>query len=144
MVTVRKCSVSDAEMICRLNTEVMNYRYPLVDTEEALSCLLQNTGHGIFVAELDGQIAGYIHLQDYETLYFPPMKNILCLAVFPEYRERGVASAMLMAGETWAKETGAAGIRLDSGEERLPAHACYEKAGYLPRKMHKNFVKKFS
>lgn len=143
MLMVRKCVASDAEMICKLNTEVMNYPYPFADTLETLERLLQDAGHGVFVAELDGRIAGYIHLQEYQTLYFAPMKNILCLAVFPEYRRQGVGSALLAAGEAWAKETGAAGIRLDSGAERLPAHACYEKSGYTARKMHKNFVKKF-
>ena len=144
MITVRKCALTDAETLYRLNTEVMGYPYPLEDTVETLGRLLQNTGHGIYVAEIDGQIAGYIHLQDYQTLYFAPMKNILCLAVFPEFRRNGVASALLATGNNWAKENGAAGIRLDSGAERLPAHACYEKAGYMARKMHKNFVKKFS
>ena len=144
MITVRKCVLSDAEMLCRLNTEVMKYQYPFDDTVKLLEKLIGNVEHGIFVAEHNGQIAGYIHLHDYQTLYFVPMKNILCLAVFPEYRRKGVGSALLAAAEQWAKETGAAGIRLDSGEERLPAHACYEKAGYVARKMHKNFVKQFS
>lgn len=97
----------------------------------------------VLVAEEDGTLAGYIHLEDYDTLYFPHMKNILGLIVLPEYRGKGIASALLAEAENWAKAAGASGIRLDSGIERVCAHVCYRKAGYTEQKLHKYFKKLF-
>ena len=143
MLLIRKCCTEDAEMLWKINREVMNYDYPRDKTVEKLKDLMVNEAHCILVAEIDGQITGYIHLNDYDTLYFDHMKNVLCLAVLSEYRRKGVATKLLEAGERWAKETGAVGIRLDSGAERLAAHDCYEKAGYVQKKMHKYFRKIF-
>lgn len=143
MLTIRKCRIEDAKILCKINREVMGYDYSVEKTMEKIKQLVNQDENGIFVAEVDDQIAGYIHLNSYDTLYFDHMKNILCLAVLPEYRGKGVATALLEAGEEWAKETCAAGIRLDSGAERLAAHTCYEKAGYEYKKMHKYFRKMF-
>lgn len=143
MFLIRKCRIEDAEILCKINREVMGYDYPVEETAEKIKQLVNLDENGIFVAEDENQIAGYIHLNSYDTLYFGHMKNILCLAVLPEFRRRGVATVLLEAGEKWAKEHGAIGIRLDSGAERLPAHACYEKAGYEQKKMHKYFRKMF-
>ncbi len=143
MIFVRKAKSEDVKAICKINAEVMGYSYPREETQNKLCMLMENLGHGIFVAEYDGAAVGYIHLHDYDCLYFPHMKNVLCLAVLPEFRRKGIASALLRAGECWAEGTGAAGIRLDSGAERLPAHGCYEKAGYVQMKMHRYFRKMF-
>lgn len=140
---IRRATERDTQGIFRLN-QAFGYEYPLDATAEKLRVAVSDPGQCILVAaEADGVLSGYIHLEDYDTLYFPHMKNILGLIVLPEYRKRGIASALLAEAEIWAKDTGAAGIRLDSGVERAPAHACYCKAGYTERKMHKNFRKLF-
>ena len=140
---IRRATEQDVQGIFRLN-QAFGYEYPLKATAEKLRAAVSDPGQCILVAEeADGVLSGYIHLEDYDTLYFPHMKNILGLIVLPEYRKRGIASALLAESETWAKDTGAAGIRLDSGAERAPAHACYRRAGYTERKLHKNFRKLF-
>ena len=140
---IRRATEQDAQGIFRLN-QAFGYEYPLEATADKLLAAVSDPGQCVLVAEAaDGVLSGYIHLEDYDTLYFPHMKNILGLIVLPEYRKRGIASALLAEAENWAKDTGAAGIRLDSGAERTPAHACYCKAGYTERKLHKNFIKLF-
>ena len=140
---IRAAMERDALGIFQLN-QAFGYEYPLEETAEKLRAAVSDPGQCVLVAEeTDGELSGYIHLEDYDTLYFPHMKNILGLIVLPEYRKQGIASALLAAADTWAKDTGAAGIRLDSGAERAPAHACYRKAGYTERKLHKNFRKLF-
>lgn len=139
---IRKAVETDAQGIFLLN-EAFGYHYPLDETAKKLCGTIMDPGQCLLVAEEDGTLAGYIHLEDYDTLYFPHMKNILGLIVLPEYRRRGVAMGLLEEAECWARNTGAAGIRLDSGYERTPAHACYHKAGYTERKLHKNFIKLF-
>jgi len=86
-------------------------------------------------------VVGYIHLENYDTLYFDHMKNVLVLAVFTEFRRRGVATRLMAEAEEWAAETGAAGIRLVTGVEREDAHAFYERMGYTMRKLQKHYIK---
>ena len=139
---IRTALKTDAESIWRLN-KALGYEYPFADTEKRLHTIMANPSHCIFVAELDGVVAGYIHLEDYDTLYFDSLKNVLALTVLPEFRRRGVATHLLSKADEWAKATGASGIRLDSGIERVGAHACYRHNGYQEVKLHKYFKKLF-
>lgn len=139
---IRKATEQDAKGIYLLN-DAFGYKYPLEETIKKLQALVSDPGHCILVAEQENVLVGYIHLEDYDTLYFSHMKNVLGLIVLPEYRRQGIATELLATAATWAKDTGAAGIRLDSGAERASAHACYSKAGYRERKLHKNFIKLF-
>ena len=140
---IRRAVIEDAEAIYRLNKIAMNYDYPPEQTEKKLAAALADSGQCILAAEEDGELVCYIHLEGYDTLYFPHMKNILAVAVAPEFRRRGIATALLSAGEAWAKETGAVGVRLVSGIERVNAHTCYHKVGYTEKKLQKNFRKLF-
>lgn len=140
---IRKSTVEDAAGIQRLNKTAMGYDFPVAETEKKLRNALADAGQCVLVAVENQEIVGYLHMEDYDTLYFPHMKNVLALAVLPECRRRGIASQLLAAGEDWARETGATGIRLVSGAERQEAHACYLKAGFKERKLQKNFRKSF-
>ena len=142
MLIVRPAKPEDAPAIQRLNKEGLGYDYPLEKTRVLLDSLCGREDQCVLVAELDGElVVGYIHLENYQTLYFAPMKNVLGIAVFPEYRRTGVATKLLTAGEQWAKETGASGIRLNSGSTREDAHAFYEHLGYESNKLQKHFIK---
>ncbi len=45
--------------------------------------------------------------------------------------------------EDWAKASGAAGVRLPSGETRVGAHAFYRSLGYAGTNMQLNLRKMF-
>lgn len=140
---IRRAVIEDAEAIYRLNQIGLGYDYPIEKTRVKLEKALSDPAQLVLVAECDGAVAGCIHLQDYDTLYFEPMKNILGLAVLPEYRRQGIATALLKAADQWAEETGAAGIRLVSGVSREGAHACYRRNGYQETHLQKNLRKLF-
>lgn len=74
-VQIRICRLEDAAAIYRLNKEQMGYDYPLPHTAEKLSLLLAKESDRVLVAEVDGQVAGYIHLCSYDVLYMPPSKT---------------------------------------------------------------------
>ena len=144
MITVRPARPEDAPAIQLLNAEGMGYSCSLEKTKTLLESLCDRDDHCILVAELDADtVVGYIHLEDYQTLYFDPMKNILGIAVFTEFRRRGIAAKLITAGEQWARDTGAVGVRLVSGYDRDGAHAFYERMGYQMRKLQKNYRKEF-
>ena len=87
------------------------------------------------------EVAGYIHAEDYDVLYFETMKNILGLAVAANHRRKGIGTKLLGAVEDWARETGVRQIRLNSGITRRGAHAFYRANGYTDEKEQKRFIK---
>lgn len=140
-VTIRSAALEDAGAIVLLNEQEMGYPYPLDKAREQLEMLLKDPGQRILVAEVDGQIVGYIHAADYLALYAPPLKNIMGIAVSSAHRRKGVGKALLTAVEDWAKQSGAAGVRLVSGASRTEAHMFYRACGYDGGKMQVNFKK---
>lgn len=138
---VRDALLRDAARLTRLNQISMGYDYPEEKTAVQLEKLLNRGRDKILVAELAGRVVGYLHLADYDLLYADHMKNIMGIAVDPECRRLGVGRALLQAGEAWAKATGAAGVRLVSGETRVGAHAFYRACGYQDSKLQLNLKK---
>ncbi len=141
--TVREAVPGDADTIAWLNAAAMGYDYPKEKTAAQLKALLDSGRDKILVAEAEGRVVGYLHLQDYDLLYSDHMKNVMGIAVDPACRRRGIGSALLAAGEDWACSTGASGVRLVSGESRKGAHAFYRSLGYEGSKMQLNLKKAF-
>ena len=139
---IRRCRVEDAEAIHRLNREEMGYDYPTEQMRQQLQVLIKSESDRIFVAEVDGTVVGYVHANDYLLLYAAPMKNIMGIAVSGKCRRMGIGKALLERVEQWAKETGAAGVRLVSGGDRVGAHGFYRGMGYGDGRPQLNFKKK--
>ena len=59
------------------------------------------------------------------------------LAVAPEFRRRGVATALLSAAEDAAKAGGFAAVALDTGLHNDAARSLYEAAGYRQREVRR-------
>lgn len=140
-IVVRNCDINDMEKVHRLNIDALGYDFPLAKTNANLKKLLNSRSDLILVAEISGKVVGYIHASDYDLIYAPHMKNIMGIAVFEQYRRRGVGKALLCAVEQWAAQTGADAIRLCSGEEREDAHEFYKSVGYIYGKKQLNFKK---
>lgn len=138
---IREATIEDCPAIYRLNTESLGYSYPEEKTKERLHHILQSPAAKLFVACAGSEVVGYIHAEDYECTFQDSRKNIIALAVAAAQQGKGVGTALISAVENWARETGAAGIRLVSGINRTKAHAFYEARGYTCRKEQKNFVK---
>ena len=140
---IRLCALDDASAIYELNRQEMWYDYPVEKTTEKLSQLLKSKADRIFVAVANGTVVGYIHARDYDVVYAPQYKDILAIAVFSDYKKNGIGRALLTTVENWAKESGAAGIRLVSGSVRTGAHEFYRHCGYNGDKQQINFKKVF-
>lgn len=140
-VIVRRAALSDAAAFARICSESMGYPTSPEEAGERLRALLPEQGQCILAAEIKGEVVGYLHACDYQALYTPPMKDILGLAVSPDFRRRGIAAALMGEMERWAVETGAAAVRLVSGESRTGAHAFYRAQGYIGDKRQLNFKK---
>ena len=141
---VRQAVISDAKDIYYINKTSLGYDYDLEKQKAKIQAVLNDSTQMIFVAETNNKVVGYIHLVNYDVIYADNFKNCLGLAVDNDYKRNGIGSALLNQAEIWAKENGAAGIRLCSGVEREKAHQFYQSQGYEVTKIQKNIKKIFT
>ena len=137
---IREATIEDAFAICNISCADLGYDCSC----EFVSTRISNLDKGrekVFVAEVNGIVAGYIHAEKYQTLYFEPMINILGLAVSSEFRRRGIGRMLLKRAEHWANEVGIHKIRLNSGASRKEAHSFYRAMGYSNEKGQIRFIK---
>lgn len=91
-------------------------------------------GTKFFVAEKDGKVLGYVGIS--AVLDEGYITNV---AVFPEARQKGVASALLDFLFRFAKEKELIFISLEVRESNTPAISLYSKFGFKKEGVRKNF-----
>lgn len=79
----------------------------------------------IFVAEISGELAGFIAGQ-----IIVDVCEIESVAVAPGHRRAGVGSALLAALAAWAAESRASKIQLEVRSANQPAISFYEHSGF--------------
>ena len=142
-MNIREAKPEDGAALQAINQESLGYDYPLEKTKEQLNELLAVPDNKLLVCTMEEQVCGYIHAAVYETIYAPKMINILALSVATAAQGAGCGKALMGAAEKWAVQLDAAGIRLNSGEERSAAHRFYEHIGFTKRKNQANYYKLF-
>ena len=105
-------------------------------SENSLKLLLQEKNIG-FVAILDGQIAAYGGLVT--VLDEGQITNI---ATHPDYRRRGLASAIMKAIDVFALENGIVYLSLEVREQNIAARSLYKSCGWYEAGIRKNFYSK--
>jgi ribosomal protein S18 acetylase RimI-like enzyme len=101
------------------------------EQEEVFRGHLEHPDAEIFVADLDGAIAGAVSLWVRPRLnWTTPEAWIPDLYVDPAFRRRGAARALLDACVAAARERGCHRLVLESGHERAEAHQLYESYGF--------------
>lgn len=139
-MVIREATITDAAAICRISSKDLGYECE----ERFVKGRLENLDSNreiVFVAELDGNVVGYIHGEVYSLLYWESMVNILGLAVASDCRRQGAGKALMKRVEEWAKERGINEIRLNSGGTRKEAHEFYRAIGFDDEKMQVRFMK---
>ncbi len=140
MVYVREAKLTDAAAICRISSNDLGYDCEEQFVKERLE-KLDAIREVVFVAELDGTVAGYVHAEIYSLLYWEPMVNILGLAVSSDCRRQGAGKALMERVEEWVRIRGLKEIRLNSGGTRKEAHEFYRAVGFDNEKMQIRFLK---
>ena len=143
-VKIRQATTSDIPAMNELFRKDLGYAECTLEIVEKQFAGLDNSREAVFVAEAEddsSHIAGVIHVEKYNVLYFPTMANILGIAVSADFRRQGIGSALLKRAEEWARENGASSMRLNSGESRKQAHEFYRAQGYIDDKKQLRFIK---
>lgn len=140
-IEIREINISDADGIQSISREDLGYECSLSLVKEKIKSLNSNR-EKVFVACKRGIVAGYIHVEKYDTLYFETMCNVLGLAVKKEFQKNGIGKRLVTAAENWAKENGIKFMRVNSGITRVEAHKFYMHMGYESEKKQLRFIKK--
>ncbi len=92
---------------------------------------LRNGTSTIYIAEADGNAAGFMQLfRTYSTVHLAPSWILEDLYVDPGYRKRGIAAALLQRALEHAREDGAYGMFLETANDNVAAQSVYEAAGW--------------
>ena len=143
---VRQANAHDYDALCAIIDEVDSLHRdqmphifqkppgPVRDREYILG-LLADQDVGLFVAEVKGQVAGFVHVLVRDTPPWPvlvPRRRAFVdsLAVGREFRRRGVGRALMDQAHEWAIAKGAVDIELNVFEFNQPALAFYRALGY--------------
>ena len=161
-IKIRQAAASDIPAMNELFQKDLGYAECTLEIVEKQFAGLDNSREAVFIAEAEStdasgdspdgspdvtsdarlfRIAGVIHVEKYNVLYFPTMAKILGIAVAADFRRQGIGSALLKRAEKWACENGAGSMRLNSGESRKKAHEFYRALGYIDDKKQLRFIK---
>ena len=91
-----------------------------------LSRLYFTNPEGFLVAEVDGKVVGYL----IGTLRWGASGHIMAIGVYPEYRKRGVGTALMVQILDILRMRGARSARLEVRKSNDAAQLFYQKLGF--------------
>ena len=139
-MTTRPARNEDAPAVAALVTQ-LGYDAAPRDVAERLARLLARSDHRFIVAEADGRLLGWVHVELSESVDSDTFALIAGLVVDRSHRRQGVGAALMAEAEAWARQQGCPLMRLRSSATRTPAHRFYEGLGYRNVKTQYSFVK---
>jgi ribosomal protein S18 acetylase RimI-like enzyme len=155
-IIIRRAVEADYEQLCLLWDEVDRlhrqrlpaiFRRPDGPVREwaYFAGLLTDENVGLFLAQAEGELLGFIHVvvaQAREIPLFVPRRFAVIddLVVSEPARRQGIGSLLIEQAEDWARERALTTIELTVYEFNQGAIALYEKTGYetLSRRMTKS------
>jgi ribosomal protein S18 acetylase RimI-like enzyme len=104
-------------------------RHMRAEYPRALEQLLDDwqRGEGFFVAEVDGQVRGYLDgmIEPWQDRFW-----VANLAVDLDFRRRGVGSALVHYAREWAKQQSLQSLVVEAATKNYPALRFYDKLGF--------------
>jgi ribosomal protein S18 acetylase RimI-like enzyme len=140
MAIIRSATGDDIPSLAELSGE-LGYETTAEDVKARFEFLKGKSDHGIYVAEEEGAVLGFISFERYDTLYMDSGLNLTGLVVSKDARNKGIGRQLLEAAEKYATEKGLKFLRLNSGSQRLEAHRFYRNRGFDNEKDQKRFIK---
>jgi GNAT superfamily N-acetyltransferase len=116
--------------------------YPVEVGEMAVRLAALPSDDDVLVAELEGEVVGWVHVSLRQSLLVEPHALVAGLVVGERWQRRGVGRALMAAAEAWASRQGVALIRLRSATHREGAHEFYRSLGYSVAKTQSVFTRR--
>ena len=139
-MTIRTAKVDDAPAVAALVTQ-LGYEAAPHEVSDRLARLLAHSAQRFIVAERDGRLLGWVHVETADSIETGPYAHIAGLVVDRAHRRQGIGAALMAEAEAWARQQGCALVRLRSSAARTRAHRFYEGLGYANVKTQYSFVK---
>jgi GNAT superfamily N-acetyltransferase len=127
---IRKATRDDAARVAELSG-TLGYPVSSDAMEQRLGRVLSLETHTVFVAEISGDIVGWIHGAEQEMLELGSRCEICGLVVAEGQRGRGVGRRLVDAVEDWARTRGLEDVSVRSNVIRPESHPFYERIGYV-------------
>jgi ribosomal protein S18 acetylase RimI-like enzyme len=140
-LTVRRAVESDDAALLEIDQTAWDATsgFPSYQERMSDSFFVRSGPEAHLVAEYDGEVVGYLRLQD--KYPFPEGAGVLTingLAVAHAARGQGVATALLEAAAAEGKRRGARKISLHVHSTNTAARRLYERHGYVIEGTHPN------
>jgi len=106
--------------------------YPVTTTvmEQRIRRRSEMPSRAVFVALVDGVVAGWIDVGTADHLQIEPYGEIGGLVVSEAHRSAGVGAALVSRAEDWIRGQGLARVTVRSQVKREGAHRFYLRQGY--------------
>ena len=137
---IRIAQAADARAIAELTMQ-LGYEVPSSIVAERIERLLARRDQQFMVAELDGDVVGWVHVGIIEYIETGAFAVIGGLVVDRGHRKHGIGRVLMDRAEDWARTQGCGIMRLWSSAMRTEAHRFYEHLGYANVKTQYTFVK---
>lgn len=126
---IREVRAEDSDSIWTLNERCLGSTCSRNDTAQRVQGAIERPYERLYAAVRDGNLVGYIHAVNRETLFSAPVKAVLGLVVAEEHRGAGIGTALLKKIELWAEETGASAVLLETDFGATAVQFC-SRCGY--------------
>ncbi|MGG4166469.1 GNAT family N-acetyltransferase [Rossellomorea vietnamensis] len=132
---IRKATSNDIKELTSL-MEQLGYQTSLEQMSDRYKNIEATPNHYTLVADYEGKVVGMVGfhtgvLFNTDGIY----ARVIAFVVDSNYRSKGIGRLLLTEAEIFAKNLGANGIGLNSGNrtERKNAHQFYEMMGYAAK-----------
>jgi GNAT superfamily N-acetyltransferase len=137
---IRRAKSSDVSRIAGLSGE-LGYPTSAVEMKRRLRRILPKKDHIVLVADLGGEVIGWLHLSVCDFLESVSFAEINGLIVAERHRSAGAGAKLIEAGKKWALQKKCPLMHVRSNVIRERAHVFYERQGFLHYKTSKIFRK---
>jgi len=139
-MTIRPAQSADARAIAELTIQ-LGYEVAPALVAERLVRMMARGDQQFLVAELDGDVVGWVHVAVMEYIETGAFAVIGGLVVDRHHRKQRIGRLLMTEAEAWARGHGCSIVRLWSSAFRTEAHHFYEHLGYANIKTQYSFVK---
>lgn len=137
---LRPALPEDAEKVAELCVE-LGYKVTPEEARERIVDALGDPERESYVAEVEGNVVGWVHVQIVRTLTSEPHAEVTGLVVGEGHRSGGIGALLLDEAAAWAVIQGSETLRLRANVTRERAHGFYERHGFRMVKQQKVFEK---
>lgn len=124
-LTIREARKEDLKKVFEIELKCFPDPYPI----DLLKKLLSTYPEAFLVAEFKGKIVGYI----IAGIRWPSIGHVLAIAVDPDYRNRGIGSALMKEIFNRFRRRGVNLVRLEVRKSNTAAIKFYRTLGFVER-----------